>query len=218
MKEESRHTSRVFVPITEDYDSRHITCLSHLKMFVESMSSTTRCVRKLQDGYVCGGTYKLRKVVRKGVGGELLAQASCTRCNFKVNYGDPGFSPSSSLPTKMSIGRELVLSYILVGRPLHTWYKKMFGSFGMDSYSDKTFHVAIQKVADAVEERQRFEVIIHTPSHSCIIHSHNLTHNRSKWRRNICSHNQEIYGRMVRLLSIAPGGLVVLLPYTVEPS
>ena len=133
VKEESRHTSRVFIPITEGYDSRHITCLSHLKMFVESMSSTTRCVRKLQDGYVCGGTYKIRAVVRKGVGGELLAQASCTRCNFKVNYGDPGFSPSSSLPTKISIGRELVLSYILVGRPLHTWYEKMFGSFGMDS-------------------------------------------------------------------------------------
>ena len=166
--QESRHTSRIFTTITADYDSRHITCVSHLRMFVNTMSSSTSCVRKMQDGYVCGGSYRIHKIVRKGVGGELLAQAICSRCNFTVRYGDPKFSPSSARPRQMTIGHELMLSYILLGRPLHTLYKKLFGSIGMDTFSDKTFQIAVKRVADAVDKRQRFEVIIHTISNSCI--------------------------------------------------
>lgn len=167
MKEQSKHASRTFTAIPDGYDSRHITSLSHLKMFVNSMSNITSCCRKLEDGYVCGGTYTIHKVVRKGVGGALLAQSICIKCNFTVTYGDPNFSPSSAQPSQMSIGQEIMLSYILCGRPLHTQYNKMFGSVGMDSYSDKTFQVCIQRVADAVDKRQRFEVSIriHTIIH-----------------------------------------------------
>ena len=107
---------------------------------------------------MCGGMYKIQKVVKKGLGGALQAQAICDACNFVINYGDPKFVPSSALPTKMSLGRELMLSHILIGRPLHTAYEKLFGNVGMDTYSTHTFQRGVETVAAAVDRRQYAEV------------------------------------------------------------
>ena len=108
---------------------------------------------------MCGGTYKIKYAVMKGVGGELMSQAICSGCNFTVLYGDTHFSSSSARPTQMNIGREeVMLSFILVGRPLHKMYKDLFGYIGMDSYCSKTFQRVMTEVADAIERRQHFEV------------------------------------------------------------
>ena len=165
----SRHTSRGFVSVDSQCDSRHITCLSHLQTFVANMANNTKCCRRDQDGYLCEGTYKISKVVKKGIGGALQAQAICSGCKFVIVYGNINFSPSSSSrPTQMSIGHTLLLSYMLVGRPLYTAYKKMFGSIGMDFYSSKTFQKFIVKLAAAIDEQQNFEVGTHSLTHCCM--------------------------------------------------
>ena len=172
----SKHASRTLISISDSDDSLHITSLSHLMMFVRIVATTTRCCRKLDDGHLCGGTYEIWKFVPKGIGGALQAQAICSGCGFIINYGDPKFSLSSSRPTQMSIGRELMISVILLGRPLHTHYKNTFGVIGMDTYSSPTFQRMMGKIADALEEELHHQVSARSPSSIVHVFTESYTH------------------------------------------
>ena len=200
-EQQSKHTSKKFVDV-EGMSSRYITCLSHLEQFVSNIAASCPCASVSSDGHVCGGRFQLCKTIPKGEGGQLKAQAICDRCGKTISYGCDSVSPAPTKSIcKQNIGRDLMFSFILMGRPMYSHYKKIFGSFGMDCYNSRTFQKAVTKVAAALIKRQHFEVsecvltvafclFLHSSKHTYFLHS--LPY-RLRLPRNTCVSSQEMH-------------------------
>ena len=124
------------------------------------LADNTRCSRKLPNGCTCDGSYTQCSIVEKGVGGALKGTIVCNKYNFVLNYGDEDINTTTPKPFtgNNNIGRRLMFSFILNGRPLYGQYQQICGVFGINFFSQKTCQRGIQEVVKTLEKQLDVEV------------------------------------------------------------